>query len=102
MSDQAARFHQAADSIEATNRYLKRAAMGAVVALLGVAIAVIVWAALSFRSEVQHIERQQVRFHIDATCQTAALDQVLTELAKAQQAHQHGHPVPPFVYPKPC
>lgn len=100
--EEVARFHETADSIEATNRYLRRAIVGAVAALLALAVAVITWGAISFQSAVHRLEEQQQHFHADSTCQTAALDRILVELADAQQAELHGQPVPRFIYPKPC
>ena len=102
MTSEAERFHQAADSIEKTNRFLKRASVVAVSLLLAVASLVIVWGALSFQAEVSRVEDRQVQFHRDSTCQTSALDQILIELDNAQQAEQAGRPIPRFVYPGPC
>lgn len=102
MTVPAERLHQTADSIEATNRYLRRLGVIAVSGLLVIALTIIAWGAVTSNNEVQRIQERLTRFHQDSTCQTAALNQILIELADAQQDQQAGRALPRFVYPKPC
>lgn len=91
MSDSTEAYHKAAQTVEATNRFLRQAAVIAISGLLVVALVVIGWGSITF----QHQQRQ-------LSCQTAALNSIMTELANSQRARVHGQPSPPFVYPKPC
>ncbi len=109
MSESAEAYHRAADSVEATNRRVERFIVIGGAALLAVAIVVIIWGAVSFGSAIQTVKDRQVQFHNDTTrsdavltCETQALDEILTELGAAQIAQSRHLPAPQFVFPKPC
>jgi hypothetical protein len=105
----AARVDQAAHTVKK---------IGIVVgALLLVAVTTaLIWGALSFSSNLADLKAQvkdgtaqQAQFHADTSkangalkCQSTALNSILTELAKAQQAAATHKVMPHFVYPKPC
>jgi hypothetical protein len=91
-------YHQAAASIDRTNRRLIViwARVATVVAIA--AFGFMVWLSVTLANDVTLIKDRQVEYH----CQTAAFDQVLNELAGAQQAQAQGRTPPVFVYPKQC
>lgn len=84
--------------------------------LLVAVTAALIWGSLSFSSNAASLKAavkegnmQQAQFHADTTkangalkCQSTALNSILTELAKAQQAAATHKVMPHFVYPNPC
>lgn len=95
---------------------LKRLGIALSTSLLAALLIIIIWAAASFGSSIsavqheQHAEQAQAQaYHKDQQtanrnleCQTAALDQLLTEFSVAQAAQQAHKPVPTLTIPKPC
>lgn len=110
-------------SVEDTNRFLRRLAIGAITVLLVGALVTMVWVAIVLGGDVSLIKARQVAFHQDTTsqatalatsdaavasltaivsCQAKELNAILVDLYDSQQAVLH-HQTPPIVtLPRPC